>query len=86
MNHDQGPQRTTFGLRIFQNLFPSVGHAGTWGPGANQLTSVHVEDVATAITAILKGLLDGKADEGKDGYCVYNILVEVKAVADCVAH
>ncbi|KIY67803.1 NAD(P)-binding protein [Cylindrobasidium torrendii FP15055 ss-10] len=64
-----GAQRTTFGVRIYRALFPAAGHAGTWGPGENQMTSVHVVDVASAITTLLKAMLEGRADEGKDGHC-----------------
>ena len=46
-----------------------VGYAGTWGPGFNAQNTIHVQDLADAIMLIFKAALEGRADEGANGFC-----------------
>lgn len=46
-----------------------VGHAGTWGPGANSMNNIHVKDCASALLVVFKAALEGRADEGAEGIC-----------------
>ncbi|CAL1703440.1 unnamed protein product [Somion occarium] len=63
----QGVQRTTVWIRTQLKLARDAGYAGTWGPGYNAMSHVHVKDVASAILVILKAALEHKADEGAEG-------------------
>lgn len=67
----QGVQRTTVWIRTQLKLARDAGYAGTWGPGYNAMSHVHVKDVASAILVILKAALEHKADEGAEGLCTY---------------
>ena len=46
-----------------------VGHSGTWGPGCNSFVFVHIKDLTAGILKIFEAALEGKADEGREGYC-----------------
>ncbi|KAA1467186.1 NAD(P)-binding protein [Dentipellis sp. KUC8613] len=64
----EGIQKTTLWLRIFLDMTKKVGHAGTWGPGANSMNNIHVRDAAEGMLVVLKAALEGKADEGAEGH------------------
>lgn len=43
---------------------------GTFGPGRNILGLIHLKDVASAVSLVLKGALSGNAlGEGDKGFC-----------------
>lgn len=63
----EGIQKTTLWLRIFLDMTKKVGHAGTWGPGANSMNNIHVKDCASALLVVFKAALEGRADEGAEG-------------------
>ena len=64
-----GVQKTTLWLRIFMDYAKRVGYAGTWGLGFNAQNTVHVQDLADAIMLVFKAALEGRADEGANGFC-----------------
>ncbi|KAF6756953.1 hypothetical protein DFP72DRAFT_892813 [Ephemerocybe angulata] len=53
--------------RILAGMFKSTGIAGTWGPGCNRYTVVHVKDVGMAICRILAKVFEGTAKVGNEG-------------------
>ncbi|KAJ2922377.1 hypothetical protein H1R20_g14710, partial [Candolleomyces eurysporus] len=59
------PDSTLF--RVFGSLYIQTGVAGTWGPGYNALSVIHVKDVGVAFVEIFKLVLEGKA---KDNYFI----------------
>ncbi|RDB15631.1 hypothetical protein Hypma_004030 [Hypsizygus marmoreus] len=63
-----GIQKTTLPIRIFLNMFKSAGFAGTWGPGLNRMGNIHVRDCANAVMTVFKAALEGKAEEGAEGF------------------
>ncbi|KAH7915557.1 hypothetical protein BJ138DRAFT_1141601 [Hygrophoropsis aurantiaca] len=63
----EGVQKTTLWLRIFLDMIKKLGFAGTWGPGANAMNNIHVQDCAMALYLVLDAALKGKADEGPEG-------------------
>jgi nucleoside-diphosphate-sugar epimerase len=67
----EGIQKTTLPVRIWVDMFINVGYAGTWGEGHSRMPNIHVKDVASAIVTVLKAALNGKADEGAEGFCTY---------------
>ncbi|TFK35052.1 hypothetical protein BDQ12DRAFT_760575 [Crucibulum laeve] len=64
----EGIQKTTLPIRIFLNMFQRAGYAGTWGPGYSRMNNIHVKDCANAILTVFKAALEGRADEGADGF------------------
>jgi hypothetical protein len=50
-------------LKIYGSLYIQSGVAGTWGPGHNALSVVHIKDVGTAFVKIFKLALEGKAKD-----------------------
>ncbi|KIJ56877.1 hypothetical protein M422DRAFT_238470 [Sphaerobolus stellatus SS14] len=64
----EGPQKITTPIRMFTSRFKTAGHAGTWGPGHNKMGVIHVKDCARAFLTVLKAALEGKADEGAEGF------------------
>ncbi len=64
-----GLQKITLPVRLYIDFAKNVGQAGTFGLGKNAITEIHVKDVASAIIVMLKAALEGKADEGADGFC-----------------
>lgn len=64
-----GVQKVTLPVRIWVDMFLQAGYAGTWGEGYSRMGHAHVKDVATAIITVLKAMLEGKADEGAEGFC-----------------
>jgi hypothetical protein len=62
-------QKTTLWLRIFMDYAKRIGYAGTWGPGFNAQNTIHVQDLATAIILVFGAALEGRADEGANGFC-----------------
>ncbi|KAF7333324.1 NAD(P)-binding protein [Mycena venus] len=69
-----GLQKTTLWVRIFLDIAKNVGYCGTWGPGENSQSNVHVRDMARAVTTVLNAALEGKAGEGADGLCDFSPL------------
>ncbi|KAF9042834.1 NAD(P)-binding protein [Hymenopellis radicata] len=63
-----GVQKITLPVRLYIDFAKTVGQAGTYGLGKNAITEIHVKDVASAIIVMLKAALEGKADEGADGF------------------
>lgn len=59
-----GIQKTPTWARMFLQFTKANGHSGTFGPGLNSMSNIHVKDVTSAILAVLKVALEGKADEG----------------------
>lgn len=51
-------------------MFKSAGFAGTWGPGLNRMGNLHVKDCTNAILTVFKAALEGKAEEGREGFCM----------------
>ncbi|KDR74353.1 hypothetical protein GALMADRAFT_227416 [Galerina marginata CBS 339.88] len=64
----EGMTKTTFALRGFMGAFKITGYAGTWGPGYNAVSSVHIKDCAEALLIIFEAAVAGKADEGAEGH------------------
>ncbi|KAF9448159.1 NAD(P)-binding protein [Macrolepiota fuliginosa MF-IS2] len=64
----EGIQKTTLPVRIFTDLFLQAGRAGTWGEGHSRMGNAHVKDVASAVVTVLKAALEGRADEGAEGF------------------
>lgn len=50
-------------------MMKGVGHAGTWGRGANAMNNIHVKDCAAGLLLVLQAALEGRADEGPEGLC-----------------
>jgi len=44
---------------------------GTWGPGHNAISNIHVIDAAKALLQIFEAALEGKADVGSEGHCEF---------------
>jgi len=64
-----GVQKTSLPHRLFVNTAAQAGHSGTWGPGRNIGGFVHLKDVASAVSAVLKGALNGSTiGEGERGF------------------
>ncbi|KAJ2924253.1 hypothetical protein H1R20_g12832, partial [Candolleomyces eurysporus] len=59
------PDATLF--RVFGSVYIQTGVAGTWGPGYNALSVIHIKDVGVAFVKIFKLALEGKA---KDDYFI----------------
>ncbi|KAJ6476090.1 hypothetical protein C8R45DRAFT_1077095 [Mycena sanguinolenta] len=62
----RGLQKTTLWVRIFLDIVKDAGYCGTWGPGENSQSNIHVRDMARAVTTVLNAALEGKAGEGAD--------------------
>ena len=39
------------------------------GPGCNSFVFVHIKDLTAGMLKIFEAALEGKADEGREGYC-----------------
>ncbi|KAJ4475534.1 hypothetical protein J3R30DRAFT_3500423 [Lentinula aciculospora] len=68
-----GIQKVSLPHRFYLDLAAQAGHAGTLGPGRNVGGFVHLKDVASAVSAVLKGALNGgktgeKIGEGEQGF------------------
>jgi len=63
-----GVQKTTLWLRFFTDFAKKLGYVGTWGQGFNSMNNIHVKDCANAILTVFKAALEGKADEGAEGF------------------
>jgi len=64
-----GIQKVSLPQRVFLNLASQAGHMGTIGPGRNVLGYIHLKDVASAVSAVLSGALQGKnVGEGDNGF------------------
>ncbi|KAJ3760631.1 hypothetical protein EV360DRAFT_81002 [Lentinula raphanica] len=68
-----GLQKISLPHRIFLDLASQAGHSGTFGSGRNISGYVHVKDVASAVSAVLKGALHGgkngeQIGQGKEGF------------------
>ncbi|KAJ6536134.1 hypothetical protein B0H19DRAFT_1222948 [Mycena capillaripes] len=63
----RGLQKTTLWVRIFLDIVKNAGYCGTWGPGENSQSNIHVRDMARAVTTVLNAALEGRAGEGADG-------------------
>ncbi|KAF8164777.1 hypothetical protein B0H34DRAFT_779869 [Crassisporium funariophilum] len=64
----EGITKTTGAIRAFLPVFSQAGYAGTWGPGYGSLSNIHVKDCAAGLVTIFEAALEGKADEGAEGY------------------
>lgn len=64
-----GVQKTTLWLRIFIDYAKRVGYAGTWGAGFNGQNTIHVRDMADVVLLVFKAAIEGRADEGANGFC-----------------
>jgi len=64
----EGVQKLTLPTRVYMDMALKVGYAGTWGAGKNVMGEIHVKDVASACLVLLKAALEGKADEGAEGF------------------
>ncbi|KAJ2929337.1 hypothetical protein H1R20_g7758, partial [Candolleomyces eurysporus] len=49
--------------RVLGSLYVQTGVAGTWGPGHNALSVIHIKDVGSAFVKIFKLALEGKAED-----------------------
>ncbi|KAJ4469345.1 NAD(P)-binding protein [Lentinula lateritia] len=72
-----GIQKISLPHRFYLNLAAQAGHSGSFGPGRNIAGLVHLKDVASAVSAVLEGALNGgkvgeKIGEGKEG--IYFVL------------
>ncbi|KAE9401308.1 NAD(P)-binding protein [Gymnopus androsaceus JB14] len=64
-----GIQKTSLPHRLYLNLAAQAGHSGTFGPGRNIVGLIHLKDVASAVSAVLKGALNGSdIGEGDKGF------------------
>ncbi|KAJ2913513.1 hypothetical protein MD484_g6890, partial [Candolleomyces efflorescens] len=50
-------------LRIFGPLYVQTGLAGTWGPGENAISVVHIKDTGAALVKIFNIALEGKKED-----------------------
>ncbi|KAJ2934482.1 hypothetical protein H1R20_g2594, partial [Candolleomyces eurysporus] len=50
-------------LRELGPIYIQNGVAGTWGPGHNALSVIHIKDVGIALVKIFKLILEGKAQD-----------------------
>ena len=70
--HPTELSRYTKGPNVGADLSPVCKvewHSGTFGPGYNSMSNIHVKDVASAIITILTAALQGRTDEGHEGLC-----------------
>ncbi|KAF9060362.1 hypothetical protein BDP27DRAFT_1370633 [Rhodocollybia butyracea] len=64
-----GIQPVTRPIRMYLELASQAGHVGTIGPGRNVLGCIHIKDVASAVSSVLSGALEGKnMGEGDNGF------------------
>ena len=63
-------------LRIIGPIYIQSGVAGTWGPGQNEISVVHIKDVGDAFVKIFKLALEGKV---KDVDCefIYSLVTRL---------
>jgi hypothetical protein len=66
-----GIQKVPLSVRIFVDLCTKAGYSGTWGPGLNRMNVVHIKDAANACLVVFKAALEGKAEEGAEGLCMF---------------
>ncbi|KAF9476477.1 NAD(P)-binding protein [Pholiota conissans] len=64
----EGYRKSSGGVRLFLEANKIAGYSGTWGPGANSFAFVHIKDLADGMIRIFEAALEGKADEGAQGY------------------
>jgi nucleoside-diphosphate-sugar epimerase len=64
-----GYRKSSGGVRLFLEANKLAGYSGRWGPGANSFNFVHVKDLSNGMIKIFEAALEGKADEGAQGYC-----------------
>lgn len=64
-----GIKKSTQAIDLFLNTWKPIKYAGTWGPGHNSMNNVHVKDAANALLFILQAAIEGKTDEGAEGFC-----------------
>ncbi|KAH9483165.1 Oxidase ucsJ [Psilocybe cubensis] len=64
----EGIKKSTRAIDLFLNTWKPIRYAGTWGPGHNSMNNIHVKDAANALLLILQAAIDGKADEGAEGF------------------
>ncbi|KAJ3794378.1 hypothetical protein GGU11DRAFT_796435 [Lentinula aff. detonsa] len=72
-----GLQKISLPHRIYLDLAAQAGHSGSFGSGRNISGFVHLNDVTSAVSAVLKGALHGgktgeKIGQGKEG--IYFVL------------
>ncbi|KAF8185146.1 hypothetical protein BJ912DRAFT_880746 [Pholiota molesta] len=64
----EGYRKSSGGVRLFLEANKLAGYSGRWGPGANSFNFVHVKDLSNGMIKIFEAALEGKADEGAQGY------------------
>ncbi|KAF8954259.1 hypothetical protein BDZ97DRAFT_1677262 [Flammula alnicola] len=64
----EGFRKSSGGVRLFLEANKMAGYSGTWGPGHNSMTIVHIKDLSRGLITIFEAALQGKADEGPQGY------------------
>ncbi|KAF4615950.1 hypothetical protein D9613_011389 [Agrocybe pediades] len=64
----EGYRKTTAALRVFIGACKSLQQMGTWGPGHNSFSSIHVKDAANALLMIFKRAVAGNVDVGTGGH------------------
>ncbi|KAF8823672.1 hypothetical protein HHX47_DHR9000258 [Lentinula edodes] len=74
-----GIQKISLPHRFYLNLAAQAGHSGSFGPGRNIAGLIYLKDVASAVSAVLKGALNGgkvgeKIGEGKEGFCEFEFV------------
>ncbi|KAE9392451.1 NAD(P)-binding protein [Gymnopus androsaceus JB14] len=66
----QGIYKSSLAHRLMLNFAAQAGHSGTFGAGRNIWGLIHVKDVASAVSAVLRGALNGSTiGEGEKGFC-----------------
>jgi nucleoside-diphosphate-sugar epimerase len=64
-----GIQKISLPHRFYLNLAAQTGHSGTFGSGRNIGSLIHLKDVASAVSKVLKGALSGSTiGEGEKGF------------------
>ncbi|KIM42745.1 hypothetical protein M413DRAFT_444414 [Hebeloma cylindrosporum] len=64
----EGFRKSSLGYQMFLDIGESAGFAGTWGPGHNSMTNIHIKDYSNGLMMIFEAILQDKADEGAQGY------------------
>ncbi|KAJ3507823.1 hypothetical protein NLJ89_g6086 [Agrocybe chaxingu] len=64
----EGITKGSAAIRVFLSVCKVAGFMGTWGPGYNAMSTIHVKDAANALLTIFEAALQGKADEGAEGH------------------
>ncbi|KAE9391954.1 NAD(P)-binding protein [Gymnopus androsaceus JB14] len=68
----RGIYKSSVAHRMLLNFAAQAGHSGTFGPGRNVLGIIHIKDTASAVSAVLRGALNGSTiGEGEKVFCLF---------------